>query len=111
MRNFPENKIKGINRRDDNKARGLVQELQHQNEGFQVRIKMVEDQEAEFTSLHGNIENTSTSGTIQREQLWSADRRSQMSEKTQKPPHNWVGQKEKRKRRNQNGTCTPGREL
>ena len=44
-----------------------------------------------------DIENTYTSRIIHTEQLLSADRRPQMSEKTRKPPCNWVGQKKKEK--------------
>ena len=42
---------------------------------------MVEEQEAEFTSLHRNIENTSTSGMIYTEQLLSIRRRPQKPER------------------------------
>ena len=58
---------------------------------------MAEEQEGEFTSFHRNIEDISTSGTIHREQLLSADRRPQTPKKTIKPPCNQVGQKEKEK--------------
>lgn len=43
---------------------------------------MVEEQEAEFTSLQRNIENTSTGGMIYTEQLLSADRGPQIDNKT-----------------------------
>ena len=58
-------------------------------------IKMVEEQEAELASLHRNIDNASTIGTIHTEQLLSTNRRPQPSKKARKAPHNRIGQKER----------------
>ena len=52
---------------------------------------------------------------IHTEQLLSTDRRLQMSEKTRKPPHNRVGQKEKEKEgirtgpASRSGSCEGGK--
>ena len=54
---------------------------------------MAEEQEAEFTFFHRNIENTSE--MIHTQQLLSTDGRHQIYETTRKTPHNRVGQKEK----------------
>ena len=70
--------------------------------------KMAEEYEAEFTALHRNIEKTPTSGTIHTEQLLSTDRKPQTSEKTRKPPCNWVGQKEKEKEEIRTGSVPQG---
>ena len=75
------------------------------------KIKMADEQEAEFTFFHRNIENTSTSEMVHTKQLLSADRRCQIYETTRKTPHNRVEQKEKETEGIRNGACTSGREL
>ena len=68
----------------------------------------------ELTFCHKYIKNTSTSGTIHTEHLLNAGR-TQTSERASKPPqvNRWDERKKKNKKRERNhdGTCAPGREL
>ena len=60
---------------------------------------------------HKYINNLSTCGTTPTEYLLNAGRRHQTSQKPRKSPHTWVGQKQKQRQKNRDGTCTSGREL
>ena len=60
---------------------------------------------------HKHIKNTSTRGTTPTEHLLNAGRRPQTSQTARNSPHTWVGQKEKQRQKNRDGTCPFGREL
>ena len=65
----------------------------------------------ELTSSHKYIKNTPTCGTILTEHLLNTGRRPQTSKRARKSLRNRVGQKKKKKERNRDGTCAPGKEL
>ena len=69
----------------------------------------------ELPSFHKHLKNTSTCAKIHTEHLLNAGRRPQSFERGRKTPHNQVGQKKKRKKKNisinQDGTCTTGKKL
>ena len=84
---------------------------------------MGEKQYMEFTCSHKHTKkkNSSTCRMILTDHLLKAGRRPQTSKKGRKPPHNWIGQKEKteREKREQiirmgpallGGTCETGKE-
>ena len=70
-----------------------------------------------LTYSHKVTENPSKCGTICPQNLLSANKRTQDSNRERKNSQNWVGQKKKGKRKERKGetkqvrTCTPGREM